>query len=72
MTKANYMAIDQYNHTYHNLGPHPRKELMRRLAKSRAAKMYVDRTNKAAVHIGWIIGGLWLTVFKVERMERPA
>ena len=68
----NYMAVDQYGQTFHNLGKFPRKELLCRLGRKRAAKMYVDKKNGNAAHIGWIIGGLWLTVYEVKPMERAA
>jgi hypothetical protein len=67
-----YMAIDQYGHTEHNLGDHPRRELLRRMCRKSARKMYVDKKNGSSAHIGWIVAGHWFTVFHVERMERPA
>lgn len=70
--QTGYMAIDQYGRTYH-LGwtKHPRKALLEKLGSKHASKMYVD-TAVGSRHIGWIIGGLWLTVYRVERMERTA
>lgn len=68
----NTMAIDQYGQTFHNLGQHPRKELLKRLGRSKASPMYVDKKDRKTCKIGWIIGGLWLTVYRVERMEIPA
>jgi hypothetical protein len=65
------MAIDQYGQTFHNLGAHPRKELLKRLGRSKAAPIYVDTKDGKTLKIGWIIGGLWLTIYKVERMEIP-
>lgn len=62
----NYMAIDQYGHTYHDLGKHPRKALLERLGSSKAHKMYVDTKDGQTVHVGYVIGGLWLTLYKVE------
>jgi hypothetical protein len=59
-----YMAIDQYGNTYHNL-THPHKDLMERLGCKHANKMYVDRKGEA-VHIGYVIGNLWLTVYEVR------
>jgi hypothetical protein len=64
-----YMAIDQYGETYHNLGPRPRKALLDRLGRKHAARMYVNTKTRETVHIGWIIAGRWLTVYRVERME---
>lgn len=65
-----HMAVDQYGNTYHALGAHPRKELMKRLGRKRASRMYQDRNGKA-LHVGWVIGGHWLKVFEVSPMERP-
>jgi len=64
-----HMAIDQYGHTYHALGKYPRKGLLEKLNRKHASKMYADKKDGRTVHIGWIIGGLWLTVYTVERME---
>lgn len=64
----NYMAVDQHGRTFHNLGPHPRKELMERMNTSHATRMYVTREGKT-FHIGWVIGELCLTVYEVVPME---
>lgn len=58
------MAIDQYGHTYHGLS-HPRKDLCARIGSSHAEKMYIDSTA-GAKHIGYVIGGLWLTIYQVS------
>lgn len=63
------MARDQYGQYYHDLGIHPRKTLLERLGRKRAQRMYVD-SKSGTKHIGWIIAGLWLTVWHVEPMER--
>jgi len=65
-----YMAIDQYGNTFHSL-THPRKDLMVRLNRKHASKMYMDKNDGSAVHVGYVIAGHWLTVYRVERMERP-
>lgn len=65
-----YMAIDQYGQVFHGL-THPRKDLMERLDKSHADKMFVDR-NGGTYHVGYIIGGLWLTIYEVYPVEKPA
>ena len=67
-----YMAVDQYGHTEHDLGPRPRKELLNRLCRKSARQMYVDKKDGRSVHIGWIIAGRWFTVFEVTRMENKA
>lgn len=66
-----YMAIDQYGTTYHGL-KHPRKDLLERLGYTHAHKMYQEKKDGSTVHVGYVIGGLWLTLYKVEPVERPA
>ena len=65
---AHYMAIDQYGQTFHGL-KHPRKDLCERLGRRHVSKMFVDRKDGSSVHVGYVIGGLWLTVYKVERIN---
>ena len=60
-----YMAIDQYNQTYHGLR-HPRKDLLERLGRSKASKMYIDRKDGSSVHVGYVIAGQWLTIYEVK------
>jgi len=61
------MAIDQYGNHFADLGKHPRKELLSRLGRKRADKMYRDTTDGTAVHVGYIIAGLWLELYHVKR-----
>ena len=61
-----HMAIDQYGQTYHGLGPHPRKEVLRRLGRKHAERMFVDDKAGRSHHIGYIISGLWLEVYQVR------
>jgi hypothetical protein len=65
MDTLGYLAIDQYGQTYQIGNNHPRKWLMSHIGSSRADKMYCDTTGGAAKHIGYIVKGLWLRVFKV-------
>ena len=62
---ANYMAVDQYGQTYHGL-KHPRKDLLARLGRRHAEKMYCDTTNGKTRHKGYVIAGLWLSVYRVS------
>lgn len=66
-----FMAIDQYGQTYHGLVK-PRRDLLSRLGRKRASRMFRDTKDGRAVHVGWIIGGLWLEVYEVKPMEREA
>lgn len=61
-----FMAIDQYGETYHALGRNPRKALLERLGRKHASKMYQDLKDGSTAHIGYIIAGLWLTLYRVE------
>ena len=63
------MAIDQYGFTYHNL-THPRKELMDKLDCRHTDKIYVD-TKEGPCHVGYIIAGLWLTLYSVTPVRNP-
>ena len=65
-----YMAIDQYGQTYHSL-THPRKELCEKLGRKHVNKMYVDKKDGSTVQTGYVIGELWLTLYRVERLEKP-
>jgi hypothetical protein len=72
MKTITHMARDQYGQYYHDLGPNPRKALLDRFGRKHADKMYVDKKSGGSAHIGYIISGLWLTIFKVEHWEKPA
>lgn len=66
-----WIAIDQYGGV-HNLGEtsHPRKALLDKIGGSSAAKMYVDKKDGGASHIGYIVNGLWCTLYTVTRFEK--
>jgi len=61
MTKQ-YMAIDQYGNTFHGL-TYPRKELCERLYCKHASMMRQEPDGK---HVGYVIAGHWLRLYKVE------
>ena len=64
------MATDQHGQTFHDLGKHPRKELMRRLFSSHCQRMFRD-TKQGTVQTGYVIRGHWLTVFEVNPWQKP-
>lgn len=66
-----YMARDQYDQYYHDLGPKPRKALLKRLGRSKASKMYIDNKNGDVFHTGYVIGGLGLSLYEVVPMRKP-
>lgn len=59
------MARDQYGRTYHDLGAHPRRALLRIFGRKHADKMYQDRKSGPPLHTGYVIAGHWLTVYTV-------
>ena len=65
----NYMACDQYGQTYHNLGKHPRKELIQRIGCQHVSKMYQDKQDGNCVHVGYVIGQHWCTLYEVRPFE---
>jgi len=66
-----YMAINQYGNTFHGL-KNPRKDLMEKIGVKHASKMYVDDLTGKTFHIGYIIGGHWLTVYEVVPTQKVA
>lgn len=67
--KKQYIAIDQYGQTWHNL-EHPRKDLMKQIGCSHAEKMYIDGEDGKVYHTGYVIGGLWLNVYEIQPMRK--
>jgi hypothetical protein len=65
MDKSTHMAVDQHGQYEHNLGPYPRAELLRRMGRKHANKMYVDLQSGESKHVGWVIAGRWFTVLRV-------
>lgn len=65
----NILGIDQYGHNYNNLGKHPRKALLEMLSATSAQKMYQDKEDGSVVHCGYIIRGLWISLYKIELWE---
>jgi hypothetical protein len=68
-TSKRYMAIDQYGQTFLHL-THPRTELCQRLGRRHANKMYIDTIDGRTKHIGYVIGGLWLTLYEMRPYEQ--
>jgi hypothetical protein len=58
------IVIDQYGQTY-RLAKYPRKELLELLGATGAQKIYRDTVSGEATHVGYLIRGLWLDVFRL-------
>lgn len=69
MTMTKYMAIDQYGNAYRGL-EHPRKDLMDRLGCKHSESMYADSEDGKTYRVGYVISGLWLTVYEVSPMRK--
>lgn len=62
-TKARYVAVPG---NYFLVTEHPRKELLDLLGYKHAEKVYVNQPNGEATHIGYVIGGIWYTLYAIE------
>lgn len=64
--KLGLMGIDQYGTKYTLKTDCPRKELIEKLGIKHVDKMYIDTKGGDTKHIGYIIGGLWITLYEVH------
>ena len=68
---AGYMAIDQYEQTYHIGRNPPRKFLLELSGRQHARKMYVDTKGSRTRHVGYVIAEHWLFIYRVFRWKCP-
>ena len=68
--RVGFIATDQYGQDYHGL-KHPRKDLLNRLGRQHASKMYRNTNDGRVRHVGYIIAGLWLEVRAVHVWKHP-
>jgi len=64
------IGIDQYGQHYDNLGKYPRKALIEKIGNQHVEKMYVDKKDGSTKHVGYTIGRLWITLYKLSRIEK--
>ncbi len=64
-----FMAISQHGETIHLKTAFPRKELMEHYGMRSARKMYQDAKGGLTRHVGYIIAGNWLSVYRVGRWK---
>ena len=62
--QVGWLAVDQYDQKF-LLHEHPRKELLALLGAKHADKIYHDTKTGAAKHVGYVIRGGWLTVYRL-------
>jgi hypothetical protein len=66
MKQLGFMARNQYGETIHFPNEqHPRKALLQHFGRKHADKMYVNTKDGKEQHVGYIIAGNWLTIFRV-------
>ena len=64
-----FIGIDQYGQRY-EINKFPRKELLQQLYRKHANKMYCDTKDGKVKHIGYIIAGLWISIFRVYEWKK--
>ena len=64
-----YLGIDQYNNKYH-MDKYPRKELLEQLGSKHADKMYCDLKNGGVREKGYIISGLWISIYRISTWKK--
>ena len=68
-TKLGYLGIDQYGQHY-KLDKYPRKELCDKLGRQHVDKMFCDHKDGPPVQTGYVIGGLWITLYEVHEWSK--
>ena len=64
METLGYIGFDQYGQHY-RIDKYPRKELLEQLGRKHANKMYVDLKDGGTRHIGYVIAGNWISVYRI-------
>ena len=65
-TQVRYIARNQMGDVHICVTRWPRRELKAISNGGRISKMYVDGEDGNAQHVGYVIGGLWWTLYKVS------
>lgn len=66
-TRLGFLAIDEQSGEKIALTEptHPRKQLLAKLGRKSASRMYCDLKSGGAKHIGWIVAGRWFRILQV-------
>ena len=67
MIKHPFVARDQYGQTYFIYSEYPRKWLLNYFGRQHVDKIYDDL--KGQHHIGYVIAGKWLTIFRINEWK---
>jgi hypothetical protein len=66
-----FIAFDQWGNSYKLNTAHPRKELCELFGRQHVSKIYVDDNIIGSQHVGYIIAGHWLMVYKLSPFQQP-
>ena len=66
-----FLAIDQFNQKHLLKTKYPRKELLEIFCASKATKIYQDDKSGQSYHVGYVIQGMWFTLYKLSEFRRP-
>jgi hypothetical protein len=63
-----YMARGNRGTTLHLTDPDkpPRGQILEKMGRRSARKIYRDKQDGTAVHVGYIVAGEWFTVYEVR------
>ena len=61
-----YLGIDNLGNYYHIDSKYPRKWLLNHLYRKHCDKMYCDMADGTTKHTGYIIAGVWITIYKIS------
>jgi hypothetical protein len=62
-TQIGFLGIDQYGQHY-NISKYPRKELSEQLT-GQIRKIYTDTKSGKTQEVGYVIGDLWINIYRV-------
>jgi hypothetical protein len=65
-----FLAVDQYNQKHLLKTKFPRKELLGIFGTTSARKIYQDDKSGQSYHAGYLIRGLWLTLYRVSEFKK--
>lgn len=68
--RLRYVGVDDCGRFF-PIEEHPRRELCEQLGRKHCERMFVDGPDGRPKHIGYVIGGWWIRVYRVEDWSRP-
>lgn len=66
------LARNSFGDTIALPGKHLRAELLKKLGRKHAEKIYADRKDGDPVHVGYVIASQWWTFYAPIDLEKPA